>query len=236
MLSRENGVANHRERHDDETMVAPTAGLLRRPNRRGFMAPSVLLQVVAAIEDILGPEAKEEALREAQLHRLPGPDEPVREDKAHRLHQAVRRLWPDDADAIGRRAGEMAGQFVIDVRLPARGRLLLSRMPRSAAAWLLARRTEQQSWTFAGSGRFVVESSARFAIHDNPLVRGERANRPICFYHASFFERQFRALVDPDVRCTEIACTARGDEACLFQLAVAPEEVAAEGSPLTSPV
>ena len=199
------------------------------------MAPSVVLQVVTAVEDLLGPDARDEALREAQLHRLPELDEPVREGKAHLLHQAVRRLWPDDSDAIGRHAGELAGQFVIDVRLPERGRQLLSRMPRSAAAWLLARRTEQQSWTFAGSGRFVVESSARFAIRDNPLIRGERANRPICFYHAGFFERQYRTLVDPDVRCTEVACAARGDEMCLFQLAVVPQSVAAEGPPLTSP-
>src|SRR6056297_1366889 len=216
-------------------MVAPTAGLLRRPHRQGFVSPMVLLQVATAIEEIIGRDALHEALRDAQVHRLPETDEPVREEKAARLHASVRRLWPDDADAIGKRAGEGAAQFILDHRVTGRGRQLLGRMPRSAAAWLLARRTEQQAWTFAGSGRFEIEASARFAIHDNPLIRGERANRPVCCYHSGLFERQFRALVHPETTCAEVACGALGDAACVFSLAV-PDGAAARAGrrPLTS--
>ena len=215
-------------------MVAPTAGLLRRPSRRGFMSPLAILGLVQVVEDMIGAEAKAEVLREALLHRLPAPDEPVREDKAARLHQAVRRLWPEDSDALTRRAGEEAARFIVEHRLPDRGRQLMARMPRSAAAWLLARRTEQQAWTFAGSGRFAVESAGRFSLLDNPLVRGERSNRPICFYHAGLFERQFRAVVHPGISCVETACIAVGDPACVFRL-LTPADGPAEASPLTSP-
>jgi divinyl protochlorophyllide a 8-vinyl-reductase len=197
------------------------------------MSPLAVLELLDTLEVMLGAEAKAEALREALIHRLPSPDEPVREDKAARLHRAVRRLWPEDADALLRRAGEEAGRYVVDHRLPDRGRQLLLRMPRSAAAWLLARRTEQQAWTFAGSGRFAVESAGRFSLLDNPLVRGEKANRAICFYHAGFFERQFRAVVHPGIRCVETACVARGDPACVFRLLTPAEEQGP--SPLTSP-
>lgn len=200
------------------------------------MSPLAILELLETVEVMLGAEARMEALREALINRVPAPDEPVREDKAARLHKAVRRLWPDDADALLRRAGEEAGRYVVDHRLPDRGRQLLLRMPRTAAAWLLARRTEQQAWTFAGSGRFVVESAGRFSLLDNPLVRGEKANRPICFYHAGYFEKQFRAVVHPGISCVETACVAKGDPACVFRLLTPAETEAARPSPLTSPV
>jgi divinyl protochlorophyllide a 8-vinyl-reductase len=198
------------------------------------MSPLAVLELLATVEAMLGAEARGEALREALIHRVPAPDEPVREDKAARLHKAVRRLWPEDSDALLRRAGEEAGRFVVDHRLPDRGRQLLLRMPRTAAAWLLARRTEQQAWTFAGSGQFVVESAGRFSLLDNPLVRGEKANRALCFYHAGYFEKQFRAVVHPGIACVETACVAKGDPACVFRL-ITPADEAAGPSPLTSP-
>lgn len=201
-------------------MVAPTAEILKRPHRGGFMSPMVVLQLARIIEEMLGTEAREHALREAQVFRLPQTDEPVREEKAARLHAAVRRLWPDDAEVLGRRAGEGAGQFILDRRLPGRARQMLARMPRAAAAWLLTRRMEQQAWTFAGSGAFTVEGPGRFSILDNPLVRGERANRPVCHYHAGLFERQFRGVVHPEAQCAEVACAALGDAACVFSLTV----------------
>jgi divinyl protochlorophyllide a 8-vinyl-reductase len=199
------------------------------------MSPLAVLEPLETIEAMLGAEAKAEALREALIHRVPAVDEPVREDKPARLHRAVRRLWPGEAENLLRRAGEEAGRYVVEHRLPARGRQLLARMPRSAAAWMLARRTEQQAWTFAGSGRFVVESAGRFSLLDNPLVRGETAQRPICFYHAGFFEKQFRTVVHPGIRCIETACVARGDPACVFSLLTPAEAEAAGPFPLTSP-
>jgi divinyl protochlorophyllide a 8-vinyl-reductase len=222
-------------------MVAATAGILRRPSRRGFMSPLAVLELVRSVEDMVGSDARDEALREALIHRLPAPDEPVREDTAARLHRAVRRLWPEDADALLRRAGEEAGRYVLEHRLPDRGRQLLLRMPRSAAAWLFARRTQQQAWTFAGSGRFVIESAGQFSLLDNPLVRGETADRPICSYHSGLFERQFRVVVHPGIRCVETACLAKGDAACVFRLLTPAEDEAAGvspgpgASPLTSP-
>jgi divinyl protochlorophyllide a 8-vinyl-reductase len=99
-------------------------------------------------------------------------------------------------------------------------------MPRSAAAWLLSRRMEQQAWTFAGSGASSWRARGGCRFLDNPLMRGEKANRPICFYHAGFFEKQFRAVVHSGIRCIETACAAAGDPACVFRL-LTPAEAAA---------
>jgi hypothetical protein len=106
-------------------MVAPTAGILRRPNRRGFLSPLAVLELAEIVEEILGHEAREEALREAQLFRLPAPDEPLREEKAARLHAAVRRLWPEDSDVLTRRAGEANRRSASTTRGTSSGRAVI---------------------------------------------------------------------------------------------------------------
>ncbi|MFG5410971.1 V4R domain-containing protein [Piscinibacter sakaiensis] len=75
---------------------------------------------------------------------------------------------------------------------------------------------------FAGSGRFEAAAGsggrATLTIRGNPLCRGQLALAPACDYYAATFERLFRVLVHPDCRVAEVACEARGDTACRFEV------------------
>jgi len=76
----------------------------------------------------------------------------------------------------------------------------------------------RHAWTFAGSGRFRVLRPGVFEIADNPIIRGERSDVPLCHWHAAVFERLFRVLVDDRLRCVETRCGAMGDDACRFEV------------------
>ena len=185
------------------------------------MAPFVVLEVAAAVKEVLGEEELALALREAQLFRLPEPDEPVREDKSARLHQAVRSLWPDEAQTICATAGVGAGHRVIETQITEKAQAMLAKMPMATGAWLLAKTARQNAWTFSGSGDFVVESEQRFILRDNPVVLGETSDTSVCYFHASLFQTLFSTLIHPRLICSEVACLARGDDACVFEFTMA---------------
>ncbi len=202
-------------------MAAPVHGALRMPKRTGMMSPNMVLPVLAALEEAVGADKARHVMREARFPRLPEPEEPVRERQVAVLHQAIRRCCPDMAGAVFTEAGRRAADVVITYRIPARSRVLLRRMPWPVATWLLGRATRQFAWTFSGSGHFALETTSRFALFDNPVIRGEHADRPICLFQAALFERLFQELVHPRIICTETACCAEGAEACRFTLSVA---------------
>jgi divinyl protochlorophyllide a 8-vinyl-reductase len=83
----------------------------------------------------------------------------------------------------------------------------------------LGKAIARHAWTFAGSGRFRVVAPLVFEIADNPIVRGEVSDVPLCHWHRAVFETLFRALVDDRLRCAEVACCATGNAACRFVLA-----------------
>lgn len=203
-------------------MIAASPIALRRPNKPGFMAPFVLLEIVSAIKEVLGPDYVDIALKDAQLFRLPGADEPVREDKAARLHQSVRRLWPDDAVRICSIAGEGAALRIMEQQITKRAQAMLAKMPRATGAWLLAKTARQNAWTFSGTGEFIVESESRFMLHDNPVVAGEIADTAVCHFHASLFQKLFSTLIHPRLVCHETSCQAHGDAACVFEFTMEP--------------
>lgn len=162
------------------------------------------------------------ALRAAQLFRLPEDDEPVREDKAARLHQAVRRLWPEESVMISKIAGAGAARKIMESQITEKAQQMLLKMPRATGAWLLAKTVRQNSWTFSGTGEFVVESESRFILRENPIVVGEEATTTVCHFHASLFEKLFSTLIHPRLVCNEVACHAKGDEACVFEFTMSP--------------
>lgn len=186
------------------------------------MAPYVVLELATVLEHVRGGEDLKKALREAQLFRLPQQDEPVREDKAARLHQAVRRLWAKQAQEICFKAGVGAAQRIMETQITERAQTMLSKMPRATGAWLLAKTARQNAWTFSGTGEFVVESESRFILRENPLVVGEESPTMVCHFHAGLFEKLFSTLIHPRLVCHEAACHARGDEACVFEFTMAP--------------
>ena len=80
----------------------------------------------------------------------------------------------------------------------------------------------KHAWTFAGSGSFRVVTPWRFEIVDNPIVRGERSDTPLCHWHAAVFERLYQVLVDRTAMCREVACCAvTGGNTCRFDITLA---------------
>lgn len=199
---------------------------LRRPNKKGFMAPYVLLEMAAAVEGVLGAQARADALHEARLFRLPAADEPVREDKVARLHQKVRALWPDQAREIAQIAGAAVADRIVEAQISTRARSMLARMPRATGAWLLAKTAHQHAWIFCGSGEFIVESAQRFILNNNPLVSTETAPAVVCDFHARLFQRLFSTLIHPRLTCREVTCMAAGGRACVFEFTMSPAATA----------
>lgn len=200
-------------------MVKAPTGYLRRPSVPGLMAPQVALDLIAVVLARLGQAAVDLLRQDAQIKRLPALTEPLREELAARLHQAVKRLFPDQAAVLLREAGQATAEALLATQQSVRAQAMLNGAPWPIAAWLLGRWARQHDWTFAGSGRFLVVNALEFDIEDNPLVRGEVASAPACHWHLALFERLFQRLVAPDLECRELACTAMGAPACRFVIA-----------------
>lgn len=190
-------------------MIQHSTTALRRPNRGGFMAPYILLETAAAIEDVIGADNLEVALKEAQLFRLPSASEPVREDKVARLHQAVRKLWARQATDIFKVAGQGAAKRVIETQISERAQVMLAKTAR------------QNAWIFSGSGDFVVESESRFQLRANPVVQGEVPDGHVCHFHVSLLQELFSTLIHPRLKCREVRCHAAGADACTFEFTMA---------------
>ena len=90
-------------------MVKAPFGYLRKPTAPAFVAPQLVLDVLAATEAALGLRARLAVMAAAEIARMPGPTEPVPEAKAHRLHQTLRRLHPAEAADILHTAGQATG-------------------------------------------------------------------------------------------------------------------------------
>lgn len=201
-------------------MVKAPSGYLRKPTAPTFVAPQVVLDVLAATDERLGRQALPPLLAEAALARPPAPTEPVPETTAHAVHRALRRLHPQEASTIMADAGRATADSLIAKQLSARAQSMLASGPWTIAAWLLGRWAKQNSWTFAGSAAFAPTSALELEIVGNPLIRNETAPSPLCRFHEAMFERLFQRLVDPRLICREVACQATGAPACRFAVAL----------------
>jgi divinyl protochlorophyllide a 8-vinyl-reductase len=184
------------------------------------IGPNALLQLVPVLERVGGPALREELFAAAGVFHLPRADGLIAEGPVARVHQQMRRQLPDLAPSLAWEAGRRTADYIIANRIPRPVVLLLRALPPALAGPLLTRAIEKHAWTFAGSGRFEVESMRplTFALHDNPVVRGEHAEHPICHWHAAVFERLFGSLVTRRARVTETACCAMGAPACRFEI------------------
>lgn len=212
---------------DGRDMTAPTAGLLRQPRRKGMMGSQTVLPLIAAIERSLGHAASARLMDEARFTYLPEPGETVRERQVAVLHQSLRREFPEMAEAIQREAARDAVEWLMLHRIPARARLLLSGMPWGMAVWMLGRNAMQNAWTFGGSGKFTVLGTNEFQLVDNPMIRGETSDLPICVWHEELFQHTFRRMAHNRLRCVETSCMATGADACRFHLSMEDQATAA---------
>ncbi|MFW5655519.1 MAG: bacteriochlorophyll 4-vinyl reductase [Roseicyclus sp.] len=185
------------------------------------IGPNAILQLVPVLEDAAGPDTTAHLLAMAGIFALPDPDAGLTEEgPAARLHQAMRLELPDVAPLLAREAGWRTGDYILANRIPRPAQTLLMLLPARISAPILARAVAKHAWTFCGSGRFALSSTSppRFEIADNPVVRGERSETPLCHWHAAVFERLFSALCGRDWTCVETTCCAQGARACRFEM------------------
>jgi divinyl protochlorophyllide a 8-vinyl-reductase len=190
--------------------------------RKGYIGPQAVIQILLAVESLCGVVARDGIMRDARLRRAPEWNEPVREEKVARLHQAVRRRFPALAETITLQAGRATTDYLLDNRISKRAQVLIKNAPKAVAAWLLRQAQKQNARAFAGSGEVEFLSATVFELRNNPVLKGETAAAPVCHYHAAAFERMYQRLVDARVICREIACTATGAASCRFELSYAP--------------
>jgi divinyl protochlorophyllide a 8-vinyl-reductase len=201
-------------------MIKAPKGYLRKPAAADQMAPQMALDLLDAVGTRLGPAARAAIEAQSGFTRAPGPKQPLQQDRVHDLHRALRQTYPEAAPDIMWLAGTATAEGLIAHQLSGRAQSMLSSGPWTIAAWLLGRWAKQNSWTFAGSAQFTPVNGLEFALTDNPLIRGETADRPMCHYHEALFGRLFQLLVDPNLVCREIACQANGAPSCRFVVAL----------------
>lgn len=190
------------------------------PDTKARIGPNAVLQLLNVLEEEGGPQLAAHVLALAGVFELPPDTGMIDERPVARLHQALRRDRPEDAPKLAWAAGEATANYIIAHRIPRPVTWLLRVLPASLGARLLSRAIAKHAWTFAGSGQFRVVSTAPvvFEIVDNPVVRGEEAHAPLCFWHVAVFETLFRRLVAPGYCAGETACCAAGSAACRFEL------------------
>jgi len=191
-----------------------------RADNGARIGPNAILQLVPVLDATLGVAARRSLIESAGIAELPDGSGLVDEDPVARLHQALRASCPDQAADLATSAGLATGDYIIANRIPGPARRTLRLLPPRIGSILLCSAIAKHAWTFAGSGAFRVVSSHPpvFEIADNPVVRGETADGPVCHWHVAVFERLFRRLVHDDYRVVETHCMAAGDGVCRFEV------------------
>ncbi|MDJ0858354.1 MAG: bacteriochlorophyll 4-vinyl reductase [Dinoroseobacter sp.] len=190
------------------------------PDTHARIGPNAVLQLLNVLEEEGGPRLAAHILASAGMFDLPPESGMIDERPVARIHQALRQDMPNRAPRLAWAAGEATANYIIANRIPAPVRWLLRALPPGPSARMLTKAIRKHAWTFMGSGEFRVVSirPLTFEIIDNPVVRGEHAKKPICFWHTAVFETLFRRLVAPDYTARETRCCACGDAACRFEL------------------
>ncbi|MDX8353773.1 bacteriochlorophyll 4-vinyl reductase [Cognatiyoonia sp. IB215182] len=184
----------------------------------GLIGPNAILQLLPVLEQAGGTRLRDQIMWAAGVFDPPSDAGLMPEAPAARIHQALREIEPEMASSLAWAAGVRTAEYIMAHRIPGLAQGLLRLLPAPLAAPLLSKAIAQHAWTFAGSGRFSVAGKLVFEIADNPIVRGEHSDRPLCHWHAAVFEKLFSELVDPRLRCEETACCAMGAPACRFEL------------------
>lgn len=202
------------------SLFAPDVGASAVETPEARIGPNSVLQLAQVLDEHVGEVARRRLLIEAGLSVLPPDNGLMPEGPAARLHQALRRRYPDQASTLAREAGERTGDYILAHRIPQFAQRLLRMLPRQLATRLLANAIGKHAWTFAGSGDFRVLQGRplTFELSDNPIVRGEQTRQPVCQWHAAVFQRLFTTLVANELRCSETTCCAMGAPACRFTL------------------
>ena len=183
------------------------------------IGPNAILQTMETLRVQKGEAAMAAWLGAAGLSRYGAspPETMVPEAEAVSAHHALAALYPGATGAaLAFEAGRCTADYLLAHRIPKPAQFILKRLPPRMALKVLLRAISRHAWTFCGSGAFVYDlrGTPRVEIHANPLAMAP------CTWHEAVFERLFQVLVSPHARVTEIACTADGAEACVFEISL----------------
>jgi len=183
-----------------------------------LIGPNALTQLLDPIARRHGSGRLSELLDRAGIAALPDMTALIAEAPVAKLHRDLRQALPETAPAIAREAGIATARYILAYRIPKPAQTLLRLLPAALAGRLLAKAIAKNAWTFAGSGRFRIAAwrPLTFEIADNPLVRGETAQGPLCHWHVAVFETLLRSLADPKAHVIETDCCAAGSPVCRF--------------------
>lgn len=184
------------------------------------LGPNAILQTIEVLDKNVGRNLRTVVLLQAGVEVPPPNAGMLPETDCAAVHDALRTLLPARAEGLLHDSGLATGDYLLRHRIPGAAKAALRLLPRPLAARVLARAIARNAWTFAGSGGFEVTGTdpLTFKVTGNPLVKGARADRPICHWHAAVFERLFTQLVWPNARVIETACAASGASCCCFEV------------------
>jgi len=203
-------------------MTAPAGPIVADPQVHRI-GPNAVLRLIEAIDAGAGRAVTRVVFATAgQSHHLHHPPEAmVDEADVRALHHALHaQLGAPRARAMARDAGQRTAAYLLRVRIPRFAQAVLRACPPWLASRLLARAIAANAWTFVGSGRFAAHHGrlTRFVVSDCPLCRHEHADQPLCDFYTGTFEHLYRQLVSRRAHVAEVACCARGEGGCVFEI------------------
>jgi divinyl protochlorophyllide a 8-vinyl-reductase len=189
----------------------------------GRIGPNAITRVAEVLTLRSGPAGARRLFEQAGLlhYLLLPPERMVDECDVRQLHRTLRdTLGVAAAADVARAAGQRTAAYLLAHRIPKPLQAVLRRTPAPLAARVLLAAITRNAWTFVGSGRFTVQTGRPWVllITGNPLCRGLVAEAPACDFYAATFQSLFVALVHPATQVTEVACEARGDPECRFEI------------------
>ncbi|XUM24580.1 bacteriochlorophyll 4-vinyl reductase [Bradyrhizobium oligotrophicum S58] len=189
----------------------------------GRIGPNAIIRTAEALRLLQGEGVTRRVFAAARLdtYLATPPAAMVDEAEVTRLHRALRTELDDDsARAVSTRAGRLTGAYLLAHRIPSAAQRVLRLLPARLASRALTRAISAHAWTFAGAGTFTARPSRPtiYQISHCPLCRGHHGGHAVCDFYAATFETLFATLVHADAHAREIACQAKGDEACRFEI------------------
>ena len=191
--------------------------------RQGRIGPNAITRLAEVLPAHVGDVQTQALFAQAGLaHYLQHPPQAMVDEAEVRCLQGVlRQALGDTASAtVLHAAGRRTAAYLLGHRIPRPLQALLRWLPARLAARALLAAITRNAWTFVGSGQFAAQVGAVvvLTIHDNPLCQGLASAQPACHFYAGTFEALFAALVHPASQVREVACEARGDGACRFEI------------------
>ncbi len=203
--------------------MPPVLAIANPDHHAGKVGPNAITRVIEALRTLEGPSATHCIFQASRLesYLCDAPTEMVDERDVARLHEAIHgKLGDAQARKVGRIAGQLTGDYLLEFRIPRPVQMVLRCCPVAISSRMLAKAIARNSWTFAGAGAFSARHGrpTTFEIRNCPICRGQRTAGPYCDYYAATFERLFSRLVHPHTRVVEVGCQAQGASACTFEI------------------